>query len=196
MPVSDQKDLQCRTACSRYRFRPAFHPLCSGSTISPRTSGSAGTPRSVSCSASSIPRLWRKVEGSPRLFLRSVDQSILDHAAADPSFIDEYRRIVAAFDDYLGGKPPPHDGLERGRPHRVLLRRVRLARELPDLLGRLGRARRRSLQDGQRSESAVRRGGPACIGTAIFISASTATASRSPTTRRSIRAARRSSIAH
>ena len=43
------------------------------------------------------------------------------------------------------------------RPHRVLLRRVRLARELPDLLRRLGRARRRSLQDGQRSQSAVRR---------------------------------------
>ena len=31
------------------------------------------------------PMLWRKVEGSPRLFLRSVDQSILDHAAADPT---------------------------------------------------------------------------------------------------------------
>ena len=35
--------------------------------------------------------LWRKVEGSPRSFLRSVDQSILDHAAADPNFIAEYR---------------------------------------------------------------------------------------------------------
>ena len=60
------------------------------------------------------PVLWRKVEGSPRLFLRSIDQSILDRAAADPAFIDEYLRIVATFDDYLGGKPTPQEGLEPG----------------------------------------------------------------------------------
>ena len=60
------------------------------------------------------PALWRKVEGSPRLFLRSVDQSILEHAAADPSFTDAYRRIVAAFDDYLGAKLTSYDGLESG----------------------------------------------------------------------------------
>jgi starch phosphorylase len=60
------------------------------------------------------PLLWRKVEGSPRLFLRSVEQSILDNAAADPRFIEEYRRIVAAFDAYLGSKPAFRDGLEEG----------------------------------------------------------------------------------
>jgi starch phosphorylase len=60
------------------------------------------------------PALWRKVEGSPRLFLRSVDQSILEHAAVDPAFLEEYRSIVAAFDDYLGRKPVPRDGLEPG----------------------------------------------------------------------------------
>ena len=60
------------------------------------------------------PALWRKVEGSPRLFLRSVDQSILEHAAADPTFTDAYRRIVAAFDDYLGAKLTSYDGLESG----------------------------------------------------------------------------------
>ena len=58
------------------------------------------------------PILWRKVEGSPRLFLRSVDQSILDRAATDAAFIDEYRKIVATFDEYLGGKAAPQDGLE------------------------------------------------------------------------------------
>ncbi len=58
------------------------------------------------------PKLWRKVEGSPRLFLRTVDQSILDHAATDASFIGEYRRIVAEFDDYVGGTPAPPEGLE------------------------------------------------------------------------------------
>jgi glycogen phosphorylase len=57
------------------------------------------------------PVLWRKVEGSPRLFLRTVDQSILDHAAADGAFIDEYRQIVAEFDAYLGGKQARPDGL-------------------------------------------------------------------------------------
>ena len=60
------------------------------------------------------PVLWRKVEGSPRLFLRSVDQSILDRAATDQSFIDEYRRILAAFDEYLGSTPAFRDGLEQG----------------------------------------------------------------------------------
>jgi starch phosphorylase len=60
------------------------------------------------------PVLWRKVEGSPRLFLRSVDQGILDNAAAEPTFIEEYRRIVAAFDEYLGSKPAFRDGLEPG----------------------------------------------------------------------------------
>ena len=60
------------------------------------------------------PVLWRKVDGSPRLFLRSVDQSILDYAAADPAFLEEYRRILAAFDRYLGAKPTPRDGLEQG----------------------------------------------------------------------------------
>jgi starch phosphorylase len=60
------------------------------------------------------PQLWRKVEASPRQFLRSVDQSILDHAATDPKFIEEYRRIVASFDEYLGSKPAFRDGLEPG----------------------------------------------------------------------------------
>jgi starch phosphorylase len=58
------------------------------------------------------PVLWRKVEGSPRLFLRSVDQGILDNAAADAKFIAEYHGILAAFDDYLGRKLVPGDGLE------------------------------------------------------------------------------------
>ena len=58
------------------------------------------------------PKLWRRVEGSPRLFLRCVDQSILDHAATDPGFIEEYRKIVASFDDYLGSAPAPQEGLQ------------------------------------------------------------------------------------
>ena len=60
------------------------------------------------------PKLWRKVEGSPRLFLRSIDQSILDNAATDAAFIDEYRRILTSFDEYLGSKPAFRDGLAQG----------------------------------------------------------------------------------
>ena len=60
------------------------------------------------------PILWRKVEGSPRRFLRSVDQSILDAAATDPAFIDDYRSILASFDKYLGGNRAPVEGLEAG----------------------------------------------------------------------------------
>jgi starch phosphorylase len=57
------------------------------------------------------PVLWRKVEASPRLFLRTVDQRILEHAATDPKFLAEYERIVAAFDRYLA-VTPLRDGLE------------------------------------------------------------------------------------
>src|SRR5262245_15617530 len=60
------------------------------------------------------PVLWRKVEASPRQFLRSVDQSILENAATDPAFIEEYRHIVGALDEYLGKKPAFRDGLEPG----------------------------------------------------------------------------------
>jgi len=60
------------------------------------------------------PKLWREVEASPRLFLRTVDQSILDRAAGDEAFLAEYRAILAAFDEYLGKKPVPRDGLAEG----------------------------------------------------------------------------------
>ncbi len=107
------------------------------------------------------PVLWRGVGSSPRLFLRSVDQSILDSAAENPEFIREYDAVLAAFDRYLGSRPAAAGRARAGRPDRVLLRRVRLARELPHLLGWLGSVGRRSLQDGQRSRVAVRRRGPA-----------------------------------
>jgi len=58
------------------------------------------------------PVLWRKVDGSPRAFLRCVDQSILDHAATDSEFVPEYRRILADFDRYLETAAASHDGLQ------------------------------------------------------------------------------------
>jgi glycogen phosphorylase len=45
--------------------------------------------------------LWRKVEGNPKLFLRCVDQGILERAASDPAFIAGYSAVLADFDRYL-----------------------------------------------------------------------------------------------
>jgi starch phosphorylase len=60
------------------------------------------------------PLLWRAVGSSPRLFLRSVDQSILDSAAESPEFMREYEALLAAFDRYLGSHPAPPDGFVPG----------------------------------------------------------------------------------
>src|SRR4029079_4024296 len=45
--------------------------------------------------------LWRKVEGNPKLFLRCVDQGMLDRAAADSAYLAQYEQLIAAFDGYL-----------------------------------------------------------------------------------------------
>jgi starch phosphorylase len=56
-------------------------------------------------------QLWRKVEGSPRLFLRCVDQGILESAAESPAFLAEYRAVLGAFDRYLSQPRGAGDGL-------------------------------------------------------------------------------------
>jgi starch phosphorylase len=45
--------------------------------------------------------LWRKVEGNPKLFLRCVDQGILERAADDETFLTAYRALLVDFDRYL-----------------------------------------------------------------------------------------------
>ena len=50
--------------------------------------------------------LWRRVEGSPRHFLRSVDQGILESAAVNPDFLADYRTVLAGFDKYVN-RPQP-----------------------------------------------------------------------------------------
>jgi len=56
------------------------------------------------------PALWRAVGSSPRLFLRSVEQGILDSAVENPEFMREYEAVIAAFDHYLANRPPLPDG--------------------------------------------------------------------------------------
>jgi glycogen phosphorylase len=60
------------------------------------------------------PALWRSVGSSPRLFLRSVDQSVLDIAAESPEFMRAYQALIAAFDRYVGAQPAPPEGLAQG----------------------------------------------------------------------------------
>ncbi len=44
--------------------------------------------------------LWRKVGRNPKLFLRYVDQSVLDKAATDEMFLSTFRGVLADFDAY------------------------------------------------------------------------------------------------
>jgi starch phosphorylase len=49
--------------------------------------------------------LWREVGGNPRLFLRCVDQSLLEQAAADPAYLENYRKVVSGYDAYHSDAP-------------------------------------------------------------------------------------------
>jgi len=45
--------------------------------------------------------LWETCDHNPRVFLRRVSQKILEDAAADPIFMEEYSRVMSAFYSYL-----------------------------------------------------------------------------------------------
>ncbi|QJR11031.1 Glycogen phosphorylase [Usitatibacter rugosus] len=52
------------------------------------------------------PVLWEAVSHSPRAFLRTVDESKLEHAASDTAFLEHMRSVLAAYDGYLGDARP------------------------------------------------------------------------------------------
>ncbi len=52
--------------------------------------------------------LWREVGGNPRVFLRCVDQAVLDRAATDAAYLERYGKVLAGFDTYLN-EIPPHE---------------------------------------------------------------------------------------
>jgi starch phosphorylase len=61
------------------------------------------------------PNLWREVGGNPRLFLRCVDQNLLERAAADPAYLENYRKVLSGYDAYHSDTPAlPAEG-ESGR---------------------------------------------------------------------------------
>ena len=101
------------------------------------------------------PKLWRRVEGSPRLFLRCVDQSVLDHAAGDAAFIAEFRTILAPFDARTSQQSDGQRRMSKAISSRISAR-VRL-QESFHLLGR-PRVLAGDTADRQRPESDVRRG--------------------------------------
>ncbi len=49
------------------------------------------------------PQLWDDVGHNPKVFLRRVSQSVLEHAATDTVYLDEFDRIVARHDAYMAG---------------------------------------------------------------------------------------------
>ena len=53
------------------------------------------------------PNLWREVGGNPRVFLRCVDQALLDRAATEAGYLENYRKVLAGYDTYLTESPLP-----------------------------------------------------------------------------------------
>ncbi len=50
--------------------------------------------------------LWRSVGGNPRVFLRCIDQALLDQAAADPAYLENYRKVLSGYDAYHSESAP------------------------------------------------------------------------------------------
>jgi starch phosphorylase len=51
------------------------------------------------------PVLWKRVRGNPKIFLRCVDQRVLEDAAEDASFLENFRKVLSGFDAYLSEEP-------------------------------------------------------------------------------------------
>ena len=47
------------------------------------------------------PELWERITHNPVKFLVEIDQARLDEAQADPSYLQKYDRVMAAFDAYM-----------------------------------------------------------------------------------------------
>ncbi|HEU4617410.1 MAG TPA: alpha-glucan family phosphorylase [Gammaproteobacteria bacterium] len=52
--------------------------------------------------------LWLRTDNNPKLFLRCVDQGILERAAEDDTFLSAYRKVMAEFDAYVEQGPMPY----------------------------------------------------------------------------------------
>lgn len=78
------------------------------------------SPSARSLLARLDPELWLRTENNPQLFLRCLDQGILDRAARDPAYIRDYRRVLAEFDAYLEPAPAGSSGNDRAHAGRAV----------------------------------------------------------------------------
>lgn len=60
------------------------------------------------------PQLWQRVGRNPKVFLRCVDQSVVNLAAENDRFLGEYRKVLAEFDSYLEEGVAPYRPAEIG----------------------------------------------------------------------------------
>ena len=58
--------------------------------------------------------LWRRTDNNPKLFLRCVDQGILERAADDENFVGTYRKVLTEFDAYLEQGPQAYRAADIG----------------------------------------------------------------------------------
>ncbi|OUS15326.1 alpha-glucan phosphorylase [Gammaproteobacteria bacterium 50_400_T64] len=49
-------------------------------------------------------RLWEDCGHNPTIFLRRIDQRLLENAVSDTTFMQEYARACSSYDSYLGGE--------------------------------------------------------------------------------------------
>ena len=52
--------------------------------------------------------LWGRTDNNPKLFLRCVDQGLLERAADDENFVSAYRKVLTELDAYLEQGPQPY----------------------------------------------------------------------------------------
>jgi glycogen phosphorylase len=51
--------------------------------------------------------LWESCGHNPKVFLRRVAQQVLDRAAEDRAFLEDYQQVLSAYDAYRQSKPAP-----------------------------------------------------------------------------------------
>jgi len=54
--------------------------------------------------------LWAACGANPRVFLRRISQQVLDEAAVDRGYLEEYRRVLSSYDAYMESAMRPECG--------------------------------------------------------------------------------------
>jgi len=130
------------------------------------------------------PVLWEASRHNPKVFLRRVAQQRLEEAAEDRVFIEEYNRVLSAYDTYRQAPvKSPCSGLLDEKQDLVayFCAEFGFHESVQIYSGGLRHSRRRSLQGGERLRHPVRRRSACCTARATSPRRSTARATRSRT---------------